>query len=219
VAAVCALTGAAAGISQSSGASSSAKKTTGHSAAAPAGMPGHPGHGGPGGPHGMAVHSVEVVLNKAGTAYISETTDSGTITAVDTSAGTITLKEGTSSVTYGTPTITIPSGASVTLDGTASSLGKLTAGDRVDIRSSSEGTTVLRPTRRSNRAAGPEGLGWAAHRRPAPPPARKRDERPGQEGPQGRGAPRPAARDRAPRRVAGIARCGRDGAFPSPLLI
>ena len=51
----------------------------------------HAGHPGPGG----EVHAVEVVLNKAGTDYITVTEDNGTITAVDTSAGKITLKEGT----------------------------------------------------------------------------------------------------------------------------
>ncbi len=86
---------------------------------------------------------MEAVLNKAGTAYIDQTVDDGEVTAVDTSAGTITLKEGTSTVTYGTPTITIPSGATVTLDGSSSSLEKLKAGDHASIASSSEGTTVF----------------------------------------------------------------------------
>ena len=104
-----------------------------------AGASGTADHGGP----GDEVHAVEVVLNKAGTAYISETRDNGTITAVDAGGGKITLKEGTSSVTYATPTITIPSGASVKLDGASSSLEKLKAGDHVSISSSSEGTTVF----------------------------------------------------------------------------
>ena len=86
---------------------------------------------------------MEVVLNKAGTAYITQTEDHGTITAVDAGGGTITLKEGTSTVTYATPTITIPSGATVQLDGASSSLEKLKAGDHVSISSSSEGTTVF----------------------------------------------------------------------------
>jgi hypothetical protein len=142
IAAVCALAGAAAGIAQSSAAGKSANATTKRHAthAGFAGGPGGPG--GPGG-HGMAVHSVEVVLNKAGTAYITDTEDSGTVTAVDASAGTLTIKEGTSSVTYGTPTITIPSGATVTLDGKTSSLDKLVSGDHVSIHSSSEGTEVF----------------------------------------------------------------------------
>jgi hypothetical protein len=143
IAVVCAMVGAAAGIAQSSAAGKStntAKPTRKHSTHA--GFAGGFGHGGPGG-HGMAVHSTEVVLNKAGTAFITETEDSGTVTAVDSSAGTVTIKEGTSSVTYATPTITIPSGATVTLDGNTSSLEKILSGDHVSIRSSSEGTDVF----------------------------------------------------------------------------
>lgn len=142
VAGTCALAGAAAGISQSAGSSSTGKSSAkAIRAGANAGPPGggHPGQGGPGG----EVHAVEVVLDKAGTAYISVTDDSGTITAVDPSAGTITVKEGTSSVTYATPTITIPSGATVNLDGSSSSLEKLSVGDHVSISSSSEGTNVF----------------------------------------------------------------------------
>lgn len=142
VAGTCALAGAAAGISQSAASSSSGKSSAkAVKAASNAGPPGggHPGHG----MHGGEVHAVEVVLNKAGTAYINETDDNGTITAVDSSAGTITLKEGTSSVTYATPTITIPSGASVMLDGETSSLDKLKEGDHVSISSSSDGTNVF----------------------------------------------------------------------------
>ena len=145
LAATCALAGAAAGISQSTAATKSnttTRKGIRHSAA---GFPGGPrgGFGGPGGPGPRAVHEVEQILNKAGTAYISQTVDNGEVTAVDASAGTITLKEGTSTVTYATPTITIPSGASVTLDGASSSLEKLKAGDHASISSSSEGTSVF----------------------------------------------------------------------------
>ena len=145
LAATCALAGAAAGISQSTAATKSkagAKQSLRHAAAGFPGGP-HGGMGGFGGPGGRAVHEVEEVLNKAGTAYISQTVDNGEITAVDASAGTITLKEGTSTVTYATPTITIPSGATVMLDGASSSLDKLKAGDHASISSSSEGTTVF----------------------------------------------------------------------------
>ena len=131
LACVCALAGAAVGIGQSSAASSSTRRAH----AAGVWLMGR--HGGP------PVHAVEVVPNKAGSAFITVTTDSGTITAVDAGAGTITLKEGTSSLTYATPTITVPSGATVLLDGKSSSLGALAAGDRVSISSSSEGTTVF----------------------------------------------------------------------------
>jgi hypothetical protein len=155
-ASACALGGAAAGISQSAASSSSgsstAKSTKAHRWARGARMFGFAGHG-PGG----EVHATEVVLNKAGTAYITVTRDNGTITSVDAGAGTITLKEGTSSVTYATPTITIPSGASVLLDGASSSLDKLKSGDRVSISSSSEGTTVFATDSSFKPGAGPMG--------------------------------------------------------------
>jgi len=142
LAAACALAGAAAGISESSASSTkTTRKTVRHSAAGFPG-PGGPGPGGgPGG--GGAVHAVEQVLNKAGTAYISQTVDSGEITALDASEGKITLKEGTPKVTYATPTIDVPSGATVTLDGSSSSLEKLKTGEHATITSSSEGTSVF----------------------------------------------------------------------------
>jgi hypothetical protein len=170
LAVVCALAGAAFGIAQSSAAPK--KTTTRHhlTHAGLAGMPGGPG-GGPDG--GMAVHSVDVVLNKAGTAYITETRDSGTVTAVDASAGTVTIKEGTATVTYGTPTISVPSGATVTLDGKASSLEKLATGDHVSITSSSEGTDVFATDSSfSPTGHGPGGAGgWGGPPAGATPPS------------------------------------------------
>jgi hypothetical protein len=158
IAAVCALTGAAAGIAQSSAAKTTAGKHLTH--AGLAGVPGGPGGPGAMGGGGMAVHSVDVVLDKAGTAYITETRDSGTVTAVDTTAGTITVKEGTSTVTYATPTITIPAGATVTLDGKTSSLEKLSDGDHVSISTSTEGTTVFATDSSFTRSGhGPGGPG------------------------------------------------------------
>jgi hypothetical protein len=137
--------GATAGIAESATAKHTIKKTT-ESGSPPAGGPmrGPGGAGGPGGPGGFgSVHSVAVVLNKAKTAYINETTDSGTVKSTDPSGGTITIAEGTGSVTYATPTLTIPSDATVTLDGKTSSLGSLVEGDHVTVSSSSEGTTVF----------------------------------------------------------------------------
>jgi len=141
----CVLAGAAAGISQSAASSSSSSsssksgKASRHAGFAGAPGFGHFGRGGPGG----EVHAVEVVPDKAGTGFITVTEDNGTITAVDAGAGKITLKEGTTSATYATPTISIPSGATVLLDGASSSLEKLKTGDHVSISSSSEGTTVF----------------------------------------------------------------------------
>lgn len=167
VAAVCALAGTAAGISQSS----AAKKVTAHRSStqgAPSGAPGAgrpDGHHGPGGPGGE-VHSVEVVLNKAGTAFINETTDSGTIKEVDSSGGSITITEGTKSVTYGTPTITIPSAATVTLDGKTSTLSALKIGDQVRVSSSSDGTTVFA----TDSSFKPGEMGGPGHGWGGPPP-------------------------------------------------
>jgi hypothetical protein len=167
MAATCALAGAAAGISESSAATtkSATTKSTTRRAIRHDGA-GFPGPGGAGGPGGGAVHEVEEVLDKAGTAYISQTVDSGEVTALDTSAGTVTLKEGTSTVTYATPTITIPSGASVTLDGVSSSLEKLKTGDHATISSSSDGTTVF-ATDSSFQPGG--GHGWGGGPGQAPP--------------------------------------------------
>lgn len=110
------------------------------------GGPGGPGRGGPGGPAGGGpggtVHSTSVLLNKAGTAYITVTSDSGTVKSVDATAGSLVITEGTKSVTYKTVTLTIPSDAKVILDGKSSALEKLTEGDRVSVSSSSEGTIV-----------------------------------------------------------------------------
>ncbi len=167
-ASACALGGAAAGISQSAASSSSngssAKSAKPGQWAHGAREFGFPGHGGPG--FGDEVHAVEVVLNKAGTAYITVTRDNGTITAVDAAAGKITLKEGTSSVAYATPTISIPSGSTVTLDGASSSLEKLKAGDHVSISSSSEGTTVFATDASFKPGPPPGGMGGA----PGAPP-------------------------------------------------
>jgi hypothetical protein len=145
-ASICAVAGGAIGISQSAAAGHTTARHATRSmprGGFPGGGPGGHGHMGfDGGPDG-AVHAVAEVLNKAGTAYIAQTTDSGTITAVDSTAGTITLTEGTSTVTYATPTITIPASATVMLDGKTSSLADLAAKDHVTIISSSDGTTVF----------------------------------------------------------------------------
>jgi hypothetical protein len=107
-----------------------------HSAntAAPARQPGGP-HGGP------AVHADEVVLNKAGTAFITETEDSGTVTSV--SGDQLTIKEAADNVTYKTVTLTIPADATVNRNGAKAALSDLKTGDHVHVSSSSDGTTVF----------------------------------------------------------------------------
>jgi Cu/Ag efflux protein CusF len=173
VSAVCALAGTAVGISQSSAAKQSSKHRNSTQAPANGEMGGGrpPGGHGPGGPDHGAVHSVEVVLNKAGTAYVSETTDSGTIKEVDSSGGSITITEGIKSVTYGTPTITIPSDATVTLDGKTSTLSALKSGDQVTVSSSSDGTTVFAMDSSFKPAGGVGGSGGPGGGMGGSPPA------------------------------------------------
>jgi hypothetical protein len=150
IAAACAAAALTAGIAEGSGTTTQSSTATQPSTTNGAAMPGRDGHGGPPGgppggrgPGGGAVHSVDVVLNKAKSAYITQTTDEGTVESVDSSAGTITLLEGTKSVTYKTVTVTVPSAATITLDGKTSTLSALVAGDRVAVSSSSDGTDVM----------------------------------------------------------------------------
>jgi hypothetical protein len=150
IAAACAAAALTAGIAEGSGTtttpSSTATQPSTTNGAATPGHDGHGGHGGPPGGHGPggdAVHSVDVVLNKAKTAYITQTTDEGAVESVDSAGGTITLLEGTKALTYKTVTVTVPSGATIALDGKSSTLGALVAGDHVSVSSSSDGTDVM----------------------------------------------------------------------------
>lgn len=150
VLAVCALTAATAlaASTKSSKSSSRHTTTTTRKSARAGGAPGEGGPpgggpgwgGGPGGP--LAVHSESVVLDKAGTEFITVTTDSGTVKSVEASSGALTITEAAKSVTYKTVSLSIPSDAKVTLDGKSSSLASLAEGDRVTVSSSSEGVYV-----------------------------------------------------------------------------
>ncbi len=141
VSAACALAAVATALAAGS---TKTKHSTHHAAISGAGEGGMPpGPHGPGGGGPGAVHSESVVLNKKGDGFITVTTDNGKLKSVDASAGTIEVTEEANSVTYKTVTLTIPSGSSVTLDGTSSSLEKLAAGDHVNVSSSTEGTTVF----------------------------------------------------------------------------
>ncbi len=179
VAAICALAAVTAAIAQGSGttmsSSAKGKGATAHAAQAP-GSQGPPGAmGGPDGdmhgPDGGAVHSVSVVPDKAGTSFITLTSDRGTVKSVDSAGGTITIIEGTKSATYKTLTLTVPSGAKVTRDGKTASLAEVKAEDHVSVSSSTEGTTVFaidssfRPEHGPGRG-GPPGMG-------GPPPGQE----------------------------------------------
>jgi len=178
VATTCALAAVTAAIAQGSGttkgSSAKGKTPTAHGAQAPGPAP--PGamgapDGDMHGPDGGAVHSVSVVPDKAGTSFITLTTDRGTVKSVDGSAATITIAEGTKSATYKTLTLTIPSGAKVIRDGKMASLAEIKAEDNVSVSSSTEGTTVFamdssfRPQHGPGRG-GPPGMG-------GPPPGRE----------------------------------------------
>lgn len=107
IAATCVAAGAVAGIA------GAAAAPTGHSSqptrhldtgrSAP--VPGRPDMDGP------PVHAEEVVLNRAGTAFITATEDSRTVKSV--SGEQLTITEGVGKVTYKDQTLTIPSGATV----------------------------------------------------------------------------------------------------------
>jgi hypothetical protein len=145
LAAGCVIAVSAAAIADGSSAKSTASKANATEAQAPSGHgpPGGMMGGGPGGPGGGGVHSVSVVPDKAGTSFITLTSDRGTVQSVDTGASTITIVEGTKSTTYKTPTLTIPTDATIMLDAKKATLAEIKAGDRVAVSSSSEGTTVF----------------------------------------------------------------------------
>jgi hypothetical protein len=132
VAALCAgVAGAAGGIATGSAATPKSKsKASSTQKARPAGPPG-----------GLAVHSYEVVLNKAGTAFITATEDSGTVDSL--SGDQLAIKEAAKSVTYKTVTLTIPSGAKVVRNGASAQLKDLKSGDRAHVSQSSDGTVVI----------------------------------------------------------------------------
>ena len=165
--AACAIAASVAALAQGSSTKQTASKASAGSSSSeqqrpPGGMPGGSPGGGPG---GGAVHSVSVVADKAGTSFITLTSDRGTVQSVDDSAGTIAPVEGTKSATYKTVTLTIPGEATVTLDGKTAKLSEVAAGDRVSVDSSSEGTTVLatdssfQPQGGSGKGGPPDGHG------------------------------------------------------------
>jgi hypothetical protein len=136
VGALCALVGAGAGIAGSSAATKSSS-TSAHArkADAPAGLR----RGGP------PVHAEAVVLNKAGTGFVTVTEENGTVRSVSGDQVTITesaRKQDGSSVTYKDTTVTVPSDAKIRRNGETASLSDLKAGDHIHVASSSDGTFV-----------------------------------------------------------------------------
>jgi co-chaperonin GroES (HSP10) len=117
----------------------------------------------------MSVHSESVQLNQAGTAFITVTRDQGTVTAI--SGSDVTLKEGTSSVTYKTVTETVASGATVTRNDETAALTDIKVGDTVSISQSSDGSQVRAydPTYKPTAPTGGRGGFGGGHG--GPPPA------------------------------------------------
>ncbi|HUA73882.1 MAG TPA: hypothetical protein VL988_03915 [Solirubrobacteraceae bacterium] len=159
--AACAIAISVAAIAQGSSATKTKQSASkaGVAGSAPAGAPPGGTMGGmAGGPGGGAVHSVAVVPNKAGTSFVTVTSDRGKAQSVDANSGAITIAEGTKSATYKTVTLTIGSEATVMLDGKKASLAEIKAEDDVSVSSSSEGTTVF-ATDSSFKPSGPGGAG------------------------------------------------------------
>lgn len=139
VATVCALAGAGAGIAGSTAATSNSAKKSGKTRTAAAER--HRGPFGPGLRHGPAVHAEAVVLDRAGKAYITVTSDSGIVKSV--SGKELTITEGTTAVPYKDVTVTVPDGATIVRNGAKATLADLKAGDHVRVSRSSDGTTVF----------------------------------------------------------------------------
>ncbi len=136
----CAAVGAAGGIAGSAAAPSTTKTTKSAKAASAAQRAGHgPGHG-MGGPGGRAVHSEEVVLNKAGDKFITETEDNGTIKSI--SGSQVTITEAIGSVTYKDMAITLPDSATIERNGKKAAVADLKTGDHIHVSQSSDGTDV-----------------------------------------------------------------------------
>jgi hypothetical protein len=120
---------------------------------------------------GPAVHASIVVLNKAGTGFITATEDSGTVQSV--SGDQLIIKEAVGTVVYKTVTLTIPSGATISRNFSTAALSALKSGDRVRIVQSSEGTDVMAvDTSTLPRGAGPGRPhdGWGPGGRPGVAP-------------------------------------------------
>ncbi|HEY1540744.1 MAG TPA: hypothetical protein VGF63_15180 [Solirubrobacteraceae bacterium] len=135
----CAAIGAAGGIAGSAAAPSTSKTKSAAKTATAKNHAGHPG-GGPGGPGGRAVHSEDVVLNKAGDAFITQTEDHGTIKSI--SGSDVTIAEAIGSVSYKDVTITIPAAATIERDGKTAAIGDLAVGDHIGVSQSSDGVDV-----------------------------------------------------------------------------
>ena len=157
----CAAVGAAGGIAGSAAAPGKKSAKTSTTRTAPAGAPGRP-HG-PHGPGGRAVHAEAVVLNKAGTAFITVTEDNGKVKSV--SGRDVTITEAIGSVTYKDVTISLPADAKILRNVKTAKADDLKANDRIHVSQSSDGTFVFAAD--ASFRPGP-GMGRGHHRGPGP---------------------------------------------------
>lgn len=137
-AAACVAVGTLAGIASSAAAPGRSSSKATRAGTTVAGVPAPPGAvfsklGGP------AVHSVEIVSNRAGDGFDTVTQDSGTVKSV--AGDSLTITEGTDKATYGTPTLTIPAGATVERNFKTAKLADLHPGDHVEVTATAGGTT------------------------------------------------------------------------------
>ncbi len=166
IATTCAIAGAGAGIAGSSAAtradqSSAASKAAKESRAAKKGQARERrgrGHGGPriGRRGAPPAHLEAVVLNKAGTAWITRTVDNGVVKSV--SGNSLTITEGTTAVPYKDVTVTVPSDATIRRNGKKATLADLKSKDHVHVMTSPDGTKVFAAdeTFRPKRHGGPD---------------------------------------------------------------
>ncbi|MDQ6744624.1 MAG: hypothetical protein M3Z27_01170 [Actinomycetota bacterium] len=155
----CGAVGVAAGIAGAAAAPTHHGSTVRRNAAASLTAPPHmrPPGGGP------AVHEDAVVLDKAGTGFITATIDNGVVKSL--SGDSLTITEGFGNVTYKTVTLTIPTNATVIRNFNKATLSDLKTGDHVHVAQSSEGTTVFaddgtqRPPHGGQGHFGPRGPG------------------------------------------------------------
>lgn len=161
----CAAVGAAGGIAGSAAApgKKSATSRTGTTASG-ANARTRPPRGGPG--H-RAVHAEAVVLNQAGTAFITVTSDSGKVKSV--SGRDVTITEAVGSVTYKDVTITLPADAKIERNGNTATVDDLNADDRIHVDQSSDGTFVHAGDASFRPGPGP-GRGRGHHRGGPPGP-------------------------------------------------
>jgi GTPase involved in cell partitioning and DNA repair len=140
---VCALVGALAGIAGSAAAPSKSANKSG--TATKRAVLRHLGfrglRGGPGGPGGPAVHAEAIVPNKAGTGFITVTSDNGTVKS--TNGNDVTIDESVGSLHYKDVTVTIPDGATVIRNHAKASVSDIKVGDDIHVIASSEKTFVI----------------------------------------------------------------------------